>query len=177
MIASGRMPRSPVWLRKIPSTVSGSQGSRRGLRPAVRFAFPLGADVYYGLLRPGSRESSDSGGNYSGARADSAESSAFPQVAQSLPTGPCSPSLWRCLHNQGGSGAAGGPWAAWGPGRARAAARMEGGRRRRACPIRPIGGALAAEPRGPPAAPFRPPITVKTASSAVGAINRKTDYD
>ena len=43
MIASGPMPRSPVWLRKIPSTVSGSQGSRRGLRPAVRFAFPLGA--------------------------------------------------------------------------------------------------------------------------------------
>ena len=43
MIASGLMPRSPVWLRKIPSTVSGSQGSRRGLRPAVRFAFPLGA--------------------------------------------------------------------------------------------------------------------------------------
>ena len=39
----GRLPRSPVWLRKIPSTVSGSQGSRRGLRPAVRFAFPLGA--------------------------------------------------------------------------------------------------------------------------------------
>ena len=46
MIASGRMPRSPVWLRKIPSTVSGSQGSRRGLRPAVRFAFPLGAKMY-----------------------------------------------------------------------------------------------------------------------------------
>ena len=43
MIASGLTPRSPVWLRKIPSTVSGSQGSRRGLRPAVRFAFPLGA--------------------------------------------------------------------------------------------------------------------------------------
>mgnify|MGYP000063788747 CR=1 FL=1 len=43
MVASGLMPRSPVWLRKIPSTVSGSQGSRRGLRPAVRFAFPLGA--------------------------------------------------------------------------------------------------------------------------------------
>ena len=43
MNASGLMPRSPVWLRKIPSTVSGSQGSRRGLRPAVRFAFPLGA--------------------------------------------------------------------------------------------------------------------------------------
>ena len=43
MIASGLMPRSPVWLRKIPSTVSGSQGSRRGLRPAVRFALPLGA--------------------------------------------------------------------------------------------------------------------------------------
>ena len=35
--------RSPVWLRKIPSTVSGSQGSRRGFSPAVRFAFPLGA--------------------------------------------------------------------------------------------------------------------------------------
>ena len=46
MIASGLMPRSPVWLRKIPSTVSGSQGSRRGLRPAVRFAFPLGARMY-----------------------------------------------------------------------------------------------------------------------------------
>ena len=43
MIASGQMPRSPVWLRKIPSTVSGSQGSRRGFPPAVRFAFPLGA--------------------------------------------------------------------------------------------------------------------------------------
>ena len=43
MIASGLMPRSPVWLRKIPSTVSGSQGSRRGFSPAVRFAFPLGA--------------------------------------------------------------------------------------------------------------------------------------
>ena len=43
MFASRLMSRSPVWLRKIPSTVSGSQGSRRGLRPAVRFAFPLGA--------------------------------------------------------------------------------------------------------------------------------------
>ena len=43
MIASGLMPRSPGWLRKIPSTVSGSQGSRRGFPPAVRFAFPLGA--------------------------------------------------------------------------------------------------------------------------------------
>ena len=43
MIASGLMPRSPVWLRKIPSTVSGSQGSRRGFMPAVRVAFPLGA--------------------------------------------------------------------------------------------------------------------------------------
>ena len=43
MVASGLMPRSPVWLRKIPSTVSGSQGSRRGFMPAVRFAFPLGA--------------------------------------------------------------------------------------------------------------------------------------
>ena len=42
----GTLPRSPVWLRKIPSTVSGSQGSRRGLRPAVRFAFPLGAKMY-----------------------------------------------------------------------------------------------------------------------------------
>ena len=42
----GNLPRSPVWLRKIPSTVSGSQGSRRGLRPAVRFAFPLGAKMY-----------------------------------------------------------------------------------------------------------------------------------
>ena len=39
----GILPRSPVWLRKIPSTVSGSQGSRRGSSPAVRFAFPLGA--------------------------------------------------------------------------------------------------------------------------------------
>ena len=39
----GILPRSPVWLRKIPSTVSGSQGSRRGFAPAVRFAFPLGA--------------------------------------------------------------------------------------------------------------------------------------
>ena len=46
MIASRLMPRSPVWLRKIPSTVSGSQGSRRGLRPAVRFAFPLGVKMY-----------------------------------------------------------------------------------------------------------------------------------
>ena len=46
MNASGLMPRSPVWRRKIPSTVSGSQGSRRGLRPAVRFAFPLGAKMY-----------------------------------------------------------------------------------------------------------------------------------
>ena len=39
----GTLPRSPVWLRKIPSTVSGSQGSRRGFSPAVRVAFPLGA--------------------------------------------------------------------------------------------------------------------------------------
>ena len=46
MIASRLMPRSPVWLRKIPSTVSGSQGSRRGFAPAVRFAFPLGAKMY-----------------------------------------------------------------------------------------------------------------------------------
>ena len=49
MIASGLMPRSPVWLRKIPSTVSGSQGSRRGFAPAVRFAFPLGARMYITL--------------------------------------------------------------------------------------------------------------------------------
>ena len=46
----GKFPRSPVWLRKIPSTVSGSQGSRRGLRPAVRFAFPLGARLNTTLL-------------------------------------------------------------------------------------------------------------------------------
>ena len=43
MLLRGNLPRSPVWLRKIPSTVSGSQGSRRGFSPAVRFAFPLGA--------------------------------------------------------------------------------------------------------------------------------------
>lgn len=50
----GILPRSPVWLRKIPSTVSGSQGSRRGLRPAVRFAFPLGARMYItGFPAPG----------------------------------------------------------------------------------------------------------------------------
>ena len=54
MIASGLMPRSPVWLRKIPSTVSGSQGSRRGFAPAVRFAFPLGAMMYItGFPAPG----------------------------------------------------------------------------------------------------------------------------
>ena len=54
MIASGLMPRSPVWLRKIPSTVSGSQGSRRGFAPAVRFAFPLGARMYItGFPAPG----------------------------------------------------------------------------------------------------------------------------
>ena len=39
------------------------------------------------------------GRNYSGARADSAESSAFPQLAQSLPMNPCRLSLWRSLHN------------------------------------------------------------------------------
>ena len=55
--------RSPVWLRKIPSTVSGSQGSRRGLRPCLALRVPAWReDVYYGLPRPGSRESSDSGG-------------------------------------------------------------------------------------------------------------------
>ena len=41
---------------------------------------------------------------YYGARADSAEPSAFPQLAQSLPRGPCRPSLWRSLHNRGGAG-------------------------------------------------------------------------
>ena len=39
------------------------------------------------------------GQNYCGAREDSAESSAFPQLAQSLPMNPCRPSLWRSLHN------------------------------------------------------------------------------
>lgn len=36
---------------------------------------------------------------YCGARADSAEPSGFSQLAQSLPRGPCRPSLWRDLHN------------------------------------------------------------------------------
>ena len=36
---------------------------------------------------------------YCGARADSAEPSEFSQLAQSLPRGPCRPSLWRNLHN------------------------------------------------------------------------------
>ena len=36
---------------------------------------------------------------YYGARADSAEPSGFSQLAQSLPRGPCRPSLWRSLHN------------------------------------------------------------------------------
>ena len=36
---------------------------------------------------------------YCGARADSAEPSEFSQLAQSLPRGPCRPSLWRSLHN------------------------------------------------------------------------------
>lgn len=36
---------------------------------------------------------------YCGARADSAEPSEFSQLAQSLPRGPCRPSLWRGLHN------------------------------------------------------------------------------
>ena len=39
---------------------------------------------------------------YYGARADSAEPSEFSQLAQSLPRGPCRPSLWRSLHNRGG---------------------------------------------------------------------------
>ena len=57
----GKFPRSPVWLRKIPSTVSGSQGSRRGLRPAVRFACPLGARVNITLrARPGQELFSES---------------------------------------------------------------------------------------------------------------------
>ena len=38
---------------------------------------------------------------YHGARADSAEPSEFSQLAQSLPRGPCRPSLWRSLHNRG----------------------------------------------------------------------------
>ena len=41
---------------------------------------------------------------YCGARADSAGPSGFSQLAQSLPRGPCRPSLWRSLHNRGGSG-------------------------------------------------------------------------
>ena len=36
---------------------------------------------------------------YYGAQADSAEPSWFSQLAQSLPRGPCRPSLWRILHN------------------------------------------------------------------------------
>ena len=36
---------------------------------------------------------------YCGARADSAEPSGFSQLMQSLPRGPCRPSLWRSLHN------------------------------------------------------------------------------
>ena len=39
---------------------------------------------------------------YHGARADSAEPSGFSQIAQSLPRGPCRPSLWRSLHNRRG---------------------------------------------------------------------------
>ena len=46
------------------------------------------------------------GRNYSGARADSAEPSGFSQLAQSLPRGPCRPSLWRSLHNRGERGRA-----------------------------------------------------------------------
>ena len=46
------------------------------------------------------------GRNYSGAREDSAEPSGFPQLAQSLPRGPCRPSLWRSLHNRGERGRA-----------------------------------------------------------------------
>ena len=36
---------------------------------------------------------------YCGARADSVEPSGFSQLTQSLPRGPCRPSLWRSLHN------------------------------------------------------------------------------
>ena len=39
------------------------------------------------------------GRNCSGAREDSAEPSGFSQLMQSLPRGPCRPSLWRSLHN------------------------------------------------------------------------------
>lgn len=42
---------------------------------------------------------------YCGARADSADPSGFSQLAQSLPRGPCRPSLWRSLHNRRGGGA------------------------------------------------------------------------
>ena len=45
------------------------------------------------------------GRNNSGARAISAGRRAFPQLAQSLPRGPCRPRLWRRLHNRGGAGA------------------------------------------------------------------------
>ena len=43
---------------------------------------------------------------YCGARADSADPSGFSQLAQSLPRGPCRPSLWRSLHNRGERGRA-----------------------------------------------------------------------
>ena len=46
---------------------------------------------------------------YYGARADSAEPSEFSQLAQSLPRGPCRPSLWRSLHNRGGGARTGVP--------------------------------------------------------------------
>ena len=50
------------------------------------------------------------GRNNSGARAISAGRRAFPQLAQSLPRGPCRPRLWRRLHNRGGWGARWGHW-------------------------------------------------------------------
>ena len=51
MIASGLMPRSPVWLRKIPSTVSGSQGSRRGFAARRALRVPAWRKIEYYLAR------------------------------------------------------------------------------------------------------------------------------
>ena len=134
MIASGPMPRSPVWLRKIPSTVSGSQGSRRGFSPAVRFAFPLGAKMYItdfpapgqGKVRIRAELFRRAGG--------------FRIIVDVSPgraivtDGPLPPIIVEESPQPGGER---GDGAAHGAG---------GTPRRRACPIRPVGGALAAEP-------------------------------
>ena len=121
----GRLPRSPVWLRKIPSTVSGSQGSRRGLRPAVRFAFPLGARLNTTLRarpcqelfsesfpavpraagRPALRASALRGGEFGIIRAPGAPGAGNPP-AHRMPTTPAR----RSGRMAGGSGA----WAASG---------------------------------------------------------------